>query len=155
MSANITVPNYVLAIDTDQYAGNFEREMCAYCTGIVGDCGVGEEGREKFRKDFNIKNEDDFGMFDTFIMDIADDRGCLRPTSIWLTHKKYNSVAIFFRKEPTKKLIDVVKTRSKDFAKTYPQYTRFDNIMYDKETKINILGYRLINMKIVSKTKKI
>jgi hypothetical protein len=34
---------YVFIIDTEQYAGNFEREMCAYCTGILGDCEVGED----------------------------------------------------------------------------------------------------------------
>jgi len=37
-------------IDTNEYAGNFEREMCAYCTGQIGDCGVGEEEAEKFEK---------------------------------------------------------------------------------------------------------
>ena len=30
-------------VDTDTYAGNFEREMCAFMTGITGACGVGKE----------------------------------------------------------------------------------------------------------------
>jgi hypothetical protein len=33
----------LFVVDTDTYAGNFEREMCAYITGQVGECEVGEE----------------------------------------------------------------------------------------------------------------
>ncbi|KKK83825.1 hypothetical protein LCGC14_2789530, partial [marine sediment metagenome] len=33
--------SWIFIIDTDSYAGNFEREMCAYITGRVGECGVG------------------------------------------------------------------------------------------------------------------
>ncbi len=34
-------PNpYLFVIDTDTYAGNFEREMCAYVTGQIGECEV-------------------------------------------------------------------------------------------------------------------
>jgi len=42
---------YKFIIDTDQYAGNFEREMCAYLTGTVGECGVGDEFAELFSKE--------------------------------------------------------------------------------------------------------
>lgn len=31
-----------IIVDTDKYSGNFEREMCAYATGQVGECGVGD-----------------------------------------------------------------------------------------------------------------
>ena len=34
---------YGFIVDTDSYAGNFEREMCAYMTGHIGECSVGEE----------------------------------------------------------------------------------------------------------------
>ena len=30
-------------IDTKQYAGNFEREMCAHITGHIGECEVGRD----------------------------------------------------------------------------------------------------------------
>ncbi len=36
---------YLIVIDTDKYAGNFEREMCAYVIGIVGECGVGAKNK--------------------------------------------------------------------------------------------------------------
>lgn len=28
---------YAFVIDTEQYAGNFEREIGAYCTGTIGE----------------------------------------------------------------------------------------------------------------------
>ena len=34
---------WIFVIDTDKYAGNFEREMCAFMTGIIGECGIGVE----------------------------------------------------------------------------------------------------------------
>ena len=40
--------SYTIIIDTDEYSGNFEREMCAYCTGQVGECEVGEEEQAVF-----------------------------------------------------------------------------------------------------------
>ena len=45
---------WVFIIDTNQYAGNFERAMCAYCTGMIGQCEVGEE--------MTILFEDDLGL---------------------------------------------------------------------------------------------
>lgn len=43
----LNIPNdeiawYVL-IHTNAYAGNFERELVAFITGLIGECGVGEE----------------------------------------------------------------------------------------------------------------
>ena len=37
------IKHRAIVIDTDQYAGNFERQMCAYLTGQYGDCGAGRE----------------------------------------------------------------------------------------------------------------
>lgn len=34
---------YILVADTNQYAGNFERELCAYITGQYGECSVGAD----------------------------------------------------------------------------------------------------------------
>ena len=34
---------YTFIIDTEQYSGNFERQMTAYMTAQIGDCEVGEE----------------------------------------------------------------------------------------------------------------
>jgi hypothetical protein len=62
---------YAFVIDTDQYAGNFEREMTAYLTGRIGQCGVGDNMIEKLP----IK-------FDNVTM-LKDQYGTSRPTTCW------------------------------------------------------------------------
>ncbi len=66
---------YIFIIDTDSYAGNFERYMCAYLTGKIGECGVGREMAKIFENDkikINFNN----------IEDTADENGCYRPVEI-------------------------------------------------------------------------
>ena len=73
---------WLFVIDTEEYAGNFERELCAYITGKVGDCDVGEEeavifGNEVGEALDNIENE-------------TDEYGCSRPVTIYPTPDWYN-----------------------------------------------------------------
>ena len=49
MINNPTAP-WTFIIDTEQYAGNFERQMAAWITGVIGGCGVGEEAARQARK---------------------------------------------------------------------------------------------------------
>ena len=84
--------SFVLAIDTDAYAGNFEREMCAYATGHFGDCGVGEEFAKIAKNDFErgvIVNVSDW--IDEHIVSEPDEYHCCRPASIWVTPGWYNN----------------------------------------------------------------
>jgi len=66
-------------IDTDTYAGNFEREMCAYVTGVIGDCGVGDTIVEK------LDGNKDIEEIGQFISIEADEHGCWRPCKIYPT----------------------------------------------------------------------
>ncbi len=70
---------YIFVIDTDFYAGNFERECCAYLTGRIGECGVGGERAEEFLEEVE---EGMASYFDEVILNIPDDHGCSRPCSI-------------------------------------------------------------------------
>lgn len=74
---------YIFVIDTDSYAGNFERQLTAYCTGQIGDCGVGDDIAEKVPQD--IKN-----LFDDAVAMVPDEQGCARPTSIYATPGFFN-----------------------------------------------------------------
>jgi len=60
-------------VDTNKYAGNFEREMCAYATGQVGECGVGSE-----EVDENMPHAK---WWDDHVID-QDDEGCYRPVAL-------------------------------------------------------------------------
>jgi hypothetical protein len=77
--------NFAFIIDTEQYAGNFEREMCAYCTGQIGDCGVGDEFALLFNKEENISDD----YFDNIAQE-SDEHGCARPCKIYPTEGWFN-----------------------------------------------------------------
>lgn len=79
--------HYTFIIDTDSYAGNFEREMCAYLTGHIGDCEVGEEWAQKFMEEYG----DDPAYEFKNICQQADEHGCYRPCAIQTTPGYINS----------------------------------------------------------------
>jgi hypothetical protein len=100
---------YAFIINTDKYAGNFEREMCAYLTGATGDCEVGTE-----RVDEEIS-----AKFEMDIQQVADDHGCYRPTSLWGGPTGHcESVAIFFENKPTAEQINIMKERAMEFGES-------------------------------------
>ena len=104
---------YYFIIDTDSYAGNFERQMCAYITGQLGECGVGQNYSNKF---FEEVEDFDFGES---ISNIPDDKGCSRPVSIYESSPSrcdYHSLVIFFNEEPTKRQVEVLKERAIKFS---------------------------------------
>lgn len=77
---------FLFIIDTTTHAGNFERELCAHCTGQVGDCGVGEEHAAQFRKD----HPELVDVFAAIIGSAPDDHGNERPVRIWKTPGYWN-----------------------------------------------------------------
>lgn len=80
-------PNaFVLAVDTAQYAGNFEREMVAFITGQVGECGVGQG--IAWAEEENIQN---LAWFQAHAVQVQDDSECARPASIWPTPGRFNN----------------------------------------------------------------
>lgn len=74
----------IFCVDTDTYAGSFERELCAYMTGIIGECGVGEEARKLYEADGHEPLED---LVDAFV---PDENGCHRPVAIQPTPGWFN-----------------------------------------------------------------
>lgn len=139
MSAAPYPSPYVFIIATDSYTGNFEREMCAFSTGAVGECEVGQDQADLFRAEL-MPDADEydptlFEVDDCINAYEPDDHGCGRPTSIWEDGKgEYNALAIFFNEKPTQEMIDLIKTRSK---------------IYAGKNKIKILGYSMIKREVV------
>lgn len=74
----------MIVIHTEQYAGNFEREMCAYITGQIGQCGIG--------KQYSLQNMTPyFQWWSNNIVQEADDNGCYRPVTIYPTPNWFNN----------------------------------------------------------------
>jgi hypothetical protein len=106
---------YIVLINTNQYAGNFERQMTAYCTGVIGECGVGRKEAQLFEEE---TSEEIQALFEDALEHDAGDSGCYRPCSMWDTSKKndWHDVAIFFGEEPTTEQLEVIKQRAVEFA---------------------------------------
>lgn len=148
---------WTFVIDTDgkAWVGNFERELCAYCTGMIGECGKGSDEAEQFFLDFNILSEDE-SPFVEAVNYVMDDGGCERPVAIYPGGKgetpgktTHTAVAIFFHEKPTDELIAIMKERAYRFAKERPDGEKFKDLGIRDEI-INITGFRLIEQ-IVSK----
>jgi hypothetical protein len=76
--------NWIFVIDTDSYAENFEREMCAYITGVTGDCEVGEDFAALYVRETGKPTEDGIEFLE-LLEQRPDEHGCFRPCSIWPT----------------------------------------------------------------------
>lgn len=122
---------WIVVVQTDAYAGNFEREMGAYCTGSIGDCEVGSEQLDDFPSKM-LKLSDK-------MLPVPDDHGCHRPCSIWQAplSKSYNSVAMFMEKCPTDKELEFIRDRAVDFAK--------NNQIHGRHQPLKVLGVSLIH----------
>ena len=78
---------YYFIVDTDTYAGNFEREMCAHITGQVGECDVGQDIAKKAKDNIPL---DKLDLFEEHIMQEPDEHGCHRPCKIYPTPGYHN-----------------------------------------------------------------
>lgn len=121
-----------IVIKTSEYTGNFEREMCAFLTGIIGECNVGNdmtnlltEGRPDFEHNIN---------------QVTDEDGCYRPVS--LDENDANNLIIFFHSKPTEEQIKWIKDNAAKYdevRKTHGHMAQY----YKDEKKIEILGFEL------------
>lgn len=75
-------------VDTNSYSGNFEREMCAFMTGVVGECEVGAKYADRFLNEFDEELN--------FITDKPDEHGCYRPVQICPTAGVWNNGMGFY-----------------------------------------------------------
>ena len=148
--------HYLFVIDTDTYAGNFEREMCAYVTGQIGECEVGKENAEIAKQEI----PEVVAKLEDLVELVPDEHGCARPVSIFpnprygndghgdhslLTDENkakfqwpaYYSVAIYFHSIPDSVLLDIMKERARDIATRGVGLKGF-------EEKVGIEGFRLL-----------
>jgi hypothetical protein len=147
---------YFFVIHTDQYARNFERQLCAYLTGQVGECKVGSEMAEIARQEVPYEW---IKWCETHIINRPDEHGVHRPVKTYpapnLEYKydsiepyfKYNSIAIYFNEIPSSKQVSFLKERAYKFSEFYTDEKGKD--------PINISGFEVLEeiIKIVVYTK--
>jgi hypothetical protein len=128
---------YLLIIDTEKYAGGFEREMCAYTTGQLGECGVGSKEADIFREEVDKEAVE---WLDNNIENVSDNHGVFRPVCLSATpgwfnsgmgkmyrdseqvdgatkYPAYLSIEIMFYEKPSDSLIDLITQRAHKFCK--------------------------------------
>lgn len=121
---------YSFIVDTDSYAGNFEREMTAYATGTVGECEVGLAESVLFDKDYP-----DLDLYDQMYQR-PDEDGTLRPCAIEqsVITNQYDSVAMYFLSNPCEYL-DMLKKRSLEYAKKNNIIIRWFRVNFIEEIR--------------------
>jgi hypothetical protein len=140
LERHVTAP-YLLIIDTDQYAGNFERELTGFCTG-QHNCTHGDREAEDF-DDYIEDNEVDNG-WEHKVISNTDNEGHSGVCSIWPTpgrlnngtggHRDaapgetgwpaYESVVIFLNQPPTAEDMKLFRIRLDDFASDQMHFGR-------------------------------
>ena len=133
---------WLFIIDTEEYAGNFERNLTAWITGVLGECGVGRDERVAAQVALSPKA---CAWFTDHVVLCPDEHGCHRPTSIWQGPKGYegplySSVAIFLDRKPPATIIKVMKDRAGTFNQRVAKYKLPESI--------TITGFRLIQREI-------
>lgn len=126
---------YDLVIDTNLYAGNFEREMCGYVTGVWDEDTHGGDQAAVFHQEVS---GDPFAEIVELRPD--DDHGWMKPEAIAQTPPKFhnhNSVAIHLSEVPPENLIELIKSRAHKFAA--------EGKVFDRPVEgLKILGFRLL-----------
>ena len=163
---SLTEPRWSFVVDTDLYAGNFERELSSYVVGACDESGEHRGGpyAEMYRKDFC--GRDPFKVLvDMRVDDHGDDSIMRSPMALAPTpgygndgrggaqkvragkkakHPSYQSVAIFLRRRPTDRELASLAERARRFG-SLPKVREFD-------ARPKILGCRLVEESVVLKS---
>lgn len=149
---------FIFVIDTKQYSGNFERELCAHITNQIGDCEVGDNRIEDAEcladehPEYTLDKIEEYLMYFKDNIYQKEEEGCYRPCSIYETKGRsnngkglhydvtedspykwpaYESVAIYFHNKPEQEIIEYMKKRA---------------LTFNHRNKIDIIGFRLVEV---------
>jgi hypothetical protein len=133
-------------IDTDKYAGNFEREICAFVTGRIGEDGVGEEEGTQYIKDGYDPLEFVENRFDED--DLEDDT--YRPVNVYPTPGWFNhGLGKEFKDGEEEKALKILKQDAADNCKKqndkiknykhWPLESREQSIKQNTETMLAVV----------------
>lgn len=101
---------WIFVVDTNQYAGNFERDMTAFVTGVWGDCEVGKKTANDFKEQHpEYLDVRKFSIFWDMMVQVPDENGCKRPCSLWDNPKWFNDGLGHFYKRNSYNVTEVTK----------------------------------------------
>jgi len=115
---------YILRIETDRYAGNFDKDMCAYITGLIDANNCGYEMAKIFKSD-NV-DESISEWFDDETIFIQDEHGAYRSVQMY-GPPNYKSIEVRFCSLPTTEILDFIYNRACNFCNRDIVPDRFNN----------------------------
>lgn len=127
---------FELAIMTNSYAGNFERELCAHLFGWASEFASddAEKLSEQAQKFWSAKhNMDTFDLIDIY----EDEHG---PTCCELYGDKCFGINVKFSSNPSEFMSDIVE-RIESFPEAFLKTSKFAG-----KTKIKMLSYKLVRV---------
>lgn len=124
---------YRVVISTNTFATNFEKELCAFVTGQIGECKVGIDRR--FYSSAEMRD-----IFEKAMERRLCDDGYWRP--VQTSPKDVNSFELFFKERPTQQMMDHIREACDEFAEEKKDKNpltnkiTFDNIVVIKERSL-------------------
>jgi len=116
-------------VDTNKYAGNFEREMCAYATGQIGECEVGSEEVDE--------NMPYANWWEEYVIH-QEDEGCYRPVALSATPGYINDgMGGYYIDTPENRELAYAATVEKMIAYYKPQRDMIERRIREKDFEIN------------------
>ena len=123
---------YSVIIDTNEYSGNFEREMCAYITGVLGECGVGKEQAQIYFKETGKEPM-------ASVVLVSDEHGYHRPVCICATPGWFNNgYGFYYKVGQEKEALENFKSETREHfpkgvakaekRKTPPKYDAYQSV---------------------------
>lgn len=136
-TASTTQSSYLLVIDTDTYAGNFERELCAYATGLWTQemhhgeqegldairaggqiaCSIAAKSDPQFDEEYGVPRVEQLhptaGRFNNG-MGVTRDICEAEPGKT--TYPAYESIAVFLSAPLSEREMEFVRTRAAEYA---------------------------------------
>lgn len=112
-------------VDTNKYSGNFEREMCAYATGQIGECGVGED-----EVDENMPHAK---WWEEHVIH-QEDEGCYRPVALSATPGYINDgMGGHYEDTPENRELAYAAAVEKMIAYYKPRYVAVERRLREKD----------------------
>lgn len=161
-----------IVIDTEEYSGNFERDLVAFITGQVGECNVGRKNADRAQDDLSPEI---YHWFDEHVVQTADDHGVLRPASIaptpgWsnngdgnetklkpgekMKYPAYMSVEFVLDDWPTFDVMEVILDRVKFFCDRYSEVSRVGARIGEACKPLTLTGVRMEKRSVKADTVK-
>lgn len=130
---------FLFVIDTDKYAGNFERELCGYITGTHGGT-HGDKEAELFHAEETIEFNN--------VVCIQNEHGGSEPSTIWETPGWFNTgMGRYYRESDTD--IEKQLKEYRDAVTEYhmPHIQRIESIIKQLESGKEISGWTIAGAK--------